>query len=156
MTAAAGKLGCRLSRAAAILRRNQTDTVTFIVSKPWTRFVHPCFPGILDGLELALSAQGQASSRGLASGLYLSFSFCIVSRKNDIAGLSPVTATQGQTAPLRVLSRGADRAEADRARALLLTLKGWTSARIAQAFGVREGRVRLWRSAFAQGAGPVP
>ncbi len=41
-----------------MLRRNQTDTVTFIVSKPWTRFVDPCFPGIFDGLELALSAQG--------------------------------------------------------------------------------------------------
>jgi len=50
---------------------------------------------------------------------------------------------------LKVLARGADRAEADRARALLLTLKGWTSARIAQAFGVREGTVRLWRSDFS-------
>jgi DNA-directed RNA polymerase specialized sigma24 family protein len=50
---------------------------------------------------------------------------------------------------LKVLARGADRAEADRARALLLTLKGWTSARIAQAFGVREDTVRLWRSDFS-------
>ena len=47
---------------------------------------------------------------------------------------------------------GADRAEADRARALLLTLDGWTSARIAQAFGVREDTVRLWRSDFVRGA----
>ncbi len=41
-----------------MLHRNQTDTVTFMVSKPRTRFVDPCFSGILDGLELALSAQG--------------------------------------------------------------------------------------------------
>ncbi|MFN7269069.1 MAG: helix-turn-helix domain-containing protein [Cereibacter sp.] len=68
-----------------------------------------------------------------------------------MAGLSPVTATQEQTTALKVLARGPDRAEADRARALLLTLKGWTSARIAQAFGVREDRVRLWRSDFSRG-----
>jgi len=33
----------------------------------------------------------------------------------------------------------------------LLTLTGWTSQRIAQAFGVREDTVRLWRSDFARG-----
>jgi len=68
-----------------------------------------------------------------------------------MAGISPVTATQEQTTALKVLARGPDRAEADRARALLLTLKGWTSARIAQAFGVREDTVRLWRSDFSRG-----
>jgi transposase len=70
-----------------------------------------------------------------------------------MAGLSPVTATQEQTTALKVLAQGADRAEADRARALplTLTLKGWTSARIAQAFGVREDSVRLWRSDFSRG-----
>ena len=31
----------------------------------------------------------------------------------------------------------------------MLTLAGWTSPEIAQAFGVREDTVRLWRSAFA-------
>ncbi len=72
-----------------------------------------------------------------------------------MAGLSPVTATQEQTTALKVLARGPDRAGTDLARALLLTLKGWTGARIAQAFGVRQDRVRLWRGAFAQGAGPV-
>jgi len=30
----------------------------------------------------------------------------------------------------------------------LLTLAGWTSPRIAEAFGVREDTVRLWRSDF--------
>src|SRR5271165_4219057 len=38
-----------------------------------------------------------------------------------------------------------------RARAVLLTLTGWTSPRIAEAFGVREDTVRLWRSDFAGG-----
>jgi len=32
--------------------------------------------------------------------------------------------------------------------AVLLTLAGWTSGRIAAAFGVREDTVRLWRSDF--------
>ena len=72
-----------------------------------------------------------------------------------MAGLSPVSATQEQTTALKVLAQGADRAEADRARALpltlLLTLKGWTSARIAQAFGMRQDRARLWRSDFSRG-----
>ena len=40
---------------------------------------------------------------------------------------------------------------ADRARAILLTLSGWTSPDIAAAFGVREDTVRLWRGAFLQG-----
>ena len=44
-----------------------------------------------------------------------------------------------------------DRGEADRARAVLLTLNGWTSIRIAEAFGVREDTVRLWRSDFMRG-----
>ena len=83
-----------------------------------------------------------------------------------MAGRSPVTATEVQKAALKVLAHGAGRAEADRARALLLTLDGWTSARIAQAFGVREDTVRLWCSDFARGGvaaqrasiapGPVP
>ena len=38
-----------------------------------------------------------------------------------------------------------------RARAVLLTLSGWTSPRIAEAFGVREDTVRLWRGDFARG-----
>jgi hypothetical protein len=40
--------------------------------------------------------------------------------------------------------------------ALLLTLKDLTGVRIAQAFGVRQDWVRLWRGAFARGAGPAP
>ena len=49
------------------------------------------------------------------------------------------------------LSRSRDRGEADRARAIVLTLSGWTSAQIAEAFGVREDTVRVWRSAFITG-----
>ena len=49
------------------------------------------------------------------------------------------------------LSRSRDRGEADRARAILLTRSGWTSAQIAEAFGVREDTVRFWRSTFMTG-----
>ena len=55
-----------------------------------------------------------------------------------MVGKSPVTATDEQRTALKTLAGGVDRAEADRARAVLLTLDGWTSSRIAQAFGVRE------------------
>ena len=65
-----------------------------------------------------------------------------------MAGKSPVLATQEQIAALESKAVGSDRAEADRSRAILLTLRGWTSPRIAEAFGVREDTVRLWRSAF--------
>ena len=55
---AAVKLGYRPSHAAAMLRRNQTGTVTFMVSKPWTKYVDPYFLGVLDGLEMILAASG--------------------------------------------------------------------------------------------------
>src|SRR3712207_4454786 len=65
-----------------------------------------------------------------------------------MAGKSPVVADGDQRRALAGLARSRDRAEADRARAILLTLPGWTSPAIAAAFGVREDTVRLWRSAF--------
>lgn len=68
-----------------------------------------------------------------------------------MAGKSFLTASDVQKAELRQIASGADRAEADRARAMLLTLGGWTSARIAEAFGVREDTVRLWRGDFMRG-----
>jgi transposase len=68
-----------------------------------------------------------------------------------MAGKSPITASEEQRAALRALASGKDRGEADRARAILLTLAGWTSLRIAEAFGVREDTVRLWRSDFMGG-----
>lgn len=83
-----------------------------------------------------------------------------------MVGKSPVRASDEQRAALSVLAASSERGEADRARAVLLTLAGWTSARIAEAFGVREDTVRLWRSDFARGGvdalkahlapGPVP
>jgi len=66
-------------------------------------------------------------------------------------GRSPVVASEEQRRGLVALSQSRERGEADRARALLLTLSGWTSSRIAEAFGVREDTVRLWRSDFMKG-----
>jgi transposase len=68
-----------------------------------------------------------------------------------MAGKSPVTASDEQRAGLMALADSRDRAEADRARAVLLTLAGWTSSKIAEAFGVREDTVRLWRRDFTAG-----
>jgi len=68
-----------------------------------------------------------------------------------MAGKSLVTAGEEQRKALEALGASRDRGEADRARAVLLTLSGWTGGRIAEAFGVREDTVRLWRMLFAQG-----
>ena len=68
-----------------------------------------------------------------------------------MAGKSPLAATEDQRRELVAFSHSRDRGEADRARAIVLTLSGWTSAQIAQAFGVREDTVRVWRSAFVTG-----
>src|SRR5215210_1831031 len=68
-----------------------------------------------------------------------------------MAGKSPVTVDEVQRRELVALSHARDRGEADRARAIVLTLSGWTSAQIAEAFGVREDTVRFWRSAFMTG-----
>lgn len=68
-----------------------------------------------------------------------------------MAGRSPVVATDAQRAGLRALAVSRERAEADRARAIVLTLAGWTSGEIGEAFGVREDTVRLWRSDFMRG-----
>ncbi len=68
-----------------------------------------------------------------------------------MAGKSRVTADDDGRKALEALARSRDRGEADRARAVLLTVSGWTSPRIAEAFGVREDTVRLWRSWFANG-----
>jgi transposase len=68
-----------------------------------------------------------------------------------MTGKSPLRATEEQRAELTILAGSRDRGEADRARAVLLTQAGWTSRRIAEAFGVREDTVRLWRSDFMNG-----
>ena len=51
---------------------------------------------------------------------------------------------------LRDLAGSADREEADRARAILLSLDGWTSERIAAAFCVQPDSVRHWRWIFGR------
>ena len=68
-----------------------------------------------------------------------------------MVGKSPVRVTPEQVRLLEAKAAAADRAEADRARSILLTLKGWSSSRLAEAFGVREDTVRLWRSQFMNG-----
>src|SRR5439155_6912665 len=68
-----------------------------------------------------------------------------------MVGKSPVTVDEEQRQGLLALSHSRDRGEADRARAILLTLSGWTSGQIAQVFGVCEDTVRFWRSAFMTG-----
>lgn len=52
-------------------------------------------------------------------------------------------------AALKTLARSDVRGEADRARAVLLTLEGWTGVEIAEAFGVTADAVRHWRHGFA-------
>src|SRR5215213_6937595 len=68
-----------------------------------------------------------------------------------MAGKSAVAADEEKRQGLMALSHSRDRGEADRARAILLTLSGWSSGQIAQAFEVREDTVRFWRSAFLRG-----
>jgi len=61
-----------------------------------------------------------------------------------------VAATAEEREALRALARSSDRKEADRARALLLSLEGWSSFRIAEAFGVKPDSVRHWRWSFGR------
>jgi hypothetical protein len=58
-----------------------------------------------------------------------------------MAGKSPVGTSDEQRAGLLALAGSRDRSEADRARAVLLTLTGWISSKIAELFAVREDRV---------------
>jgi transposase-like protein len=65
-----------------------------------------------------------------------------------MSGTSPLVASGEQRDGLKRLAISANRAEADRARAILLSLSGWKSAAIGEVFGVREDTVRDWRSTF--------
>ena len=65
-----------------------------------------------------------------------------------MTGKSPLSATAEQREGLERLARSAGREEADRSRAILLSLAGWTSGEIGEALLVREDTVRGWRSAF--------
>lgn len=68
-----------------------------------------------------------------------------------MAGRSSSAADASQIAVLRELAKSAERGEADRAQAVLLTLAGWTAPEIGEAFGVGEASVRRWRMWFARG-----
>ena len=68
-----------------------------------------------------------------------------------MSGRSSLVASAEQQAALRGPAGSAVRGAADRARAVLLTLAGWTAGEIGEAFGVGEDTVRRWRHWFAQG-----
>ena len=65
-----------------------------------------------------------------------------------MTGKSALSATAEQREGLERLARSPDREEADRARAVFLSLSGWRSAQIGEALRVREDTVRGWRSDF--------
>ena len=67
-----------------------------------------------------------------------------------MAGCPCVVATAEQCEELRALAGSPDRKEADRARAILLSLRGWSSFRIAEAFAVKPDSVRHWRWTFGR------
>jgi transposase len=69
----------------------------------------------------------------------------------SMAGKSMLTADAAEQATLRALSKSEQRGEADRARAILLTLEGRRAGEIAVALGVHVSTVRNWRGYFAQG-----
>jgi transposase len=66
-------------------------------------------------------------------------------------GKSKLTADAAAQAALRNLSKSEHRGEADRARAILLTLAGQRAEDIAVALGVHVSTVHNWRGYFAHG-----
>src|SRR4051812_50171230 len=70
-----------------------------------------------------------------------------------MSGKSKLTADAAERAVLRDLSKSEHRGEADRARAILLTLEGRHAAEIAAVLGVHISTVRNWRGYFAHGGG---
>src|SRR3954452_21817575 len=67
----------------------------------------------------------------------------------SMAGKSTLTADAAEQAALRALSKSEQRGEADRARAILLTLEGRRAGEIAAVLGVHVSTVRNWRGYFA-------
>jgi len=67
-----------------------------------------------------------------------------------MAGHPRVVSTVEQLRGLQELARSDRRDEADRARAVVLSINGWTSGQIARAFGVTPDSVRRWRSWFME------
>ena len=69
----------------------------------------------------------------------------------NMGSRSSLSATNEQKSALTELACSELRGEADRGRAILLTLAGWSSPEIAEAFGVTADSVRHWRQWFAEG-----
>src|SRR5215212_510845 len=69
----------------------------------------------------------------------------------SMPGKSKLTADAAEQAALRALSKSEQRDEADRARALLLTLQGRRAEEIATVLGVHISTVRNWRGYVAHG-----
>jgi transposase len=69
----------------------------------------------------------------------------------SMPGKSKLTADAAERAVLRDLSKSEHRGEADRARAILLTLEGRQAGEIAAVLGVHVSTVRNWRGYFAHG-----
>ncbi len=67
-----------------------------------------------------------------------------------MAGYPRVEATAEERAELWALAGSSDREEVDQAWALLLSLDGWSSFRIAEAFAVEPDSVRHWRWRFGR------
>lgn len=66
-----------------------------------------------------------------------------------MVGRPRVLSSAEQLQALQDLACSDRRDEADRARAIVLSVNGWTSGQIARAFGVTPDSVRRWRSWFA-------
>src|SRR5215211_8054153 len=66
----------------------------------------------------------------------------------SMPGKSKLTADAAEQAALRALSKSEQRDEADRARAILLTLEGQKAEEIAAVLGVHVSTVRNWRGYF--------
>src|SRR4051794_20527228 len=81
---------------------------------------------------------------------------CLPGMRAEEAGMpgkSRLTADAAEQAALRALSKSEQRGEADRARAILLTLEGRQAEEIAAVLGVHISTVRNWRGYFAHGGG---
>src|SRR5215213_6822189 len=74
----------------------------------------------------------------------------------SMPGKSRLTADASEQATLRALSKSEHRGEADRARAILLTLEGRKAEEIAAVLGVHVSTVRNWRGYFAHGGAAAP
>src|SRR3954471_10006896 len=71
----------------------------------------------------------------------------------SMPGKSKLTADAAERAVLRALSKSEERDEADRARAILLTLEGRHAGEIAAVLGVHVSTGRNWRGFFTSGGG---